>query len=209
MTAVTDDTDGVEGAARVDDVRDAGEVPGAGDAEGAGAPDAADGAAEGRWDDGLIARRAEGAAARDERAVRALRPVRPPSEGPPPDGQRESLDEYDGLLPGGAYGGRLRGRLDALRELVGLSRTRLDGGALAEAGRGLDEAAARPRRSTPHPRVAGGRAPAPPPARGALPPPPPRAPRPRPAPPPPHPPGRGRRGRRHLEGGRVRMSADS
>ncbi|WP_442816580.1 YfjP family GTPase [Streptomyces sp. NBC_01304] len=37
----------------------------------------------------------------------------------------------------------LRARLDALRELVGLSRTRLDGGTLAEAGRVLDQAAAR------------------------------------------------------------------
>lgn len=39
----------------------------------------------------------------------------------------------------------LRVRLDALRELVGLSRTRLDGAMLAEAGRVLDEAAARER----------------------------------------------------------------
>ncbi|MCX5378295.1 GTPase [Streptomyces sp. NBC_00091] len=37
----------------------------------------------------------------------------------------------------------LRMRLDALRQLVGLSRTRLDGKTLAEAGRVLDEAAAR------------------------------------------------------------------
>lgn len=37
----------------------------------------------------------------------------------------------------------LRLRLDALRQLVGLSRTRLDGKTLAEAGRVLDEAAAR------------------------------------------------------------------
>ncbi|MGE7389438.1 GTPase [Streptomyces sp. NPDC004126] len=37
----------------------------------------------------------------------------------------------------------LRTRLDALRQLVGLSRTRLDGKTLAEAGRVLDEAAAR------------------------------------------------------------------
>ncbi len=42
-----------------------------------------------------------------------------------------------------AYDGQLRSRLDALRELVGLSRTRLDSGTLAEAGRVLDEAAAR------------------------------------------------------------------
>jgi energy-coupling factor transporter ATP-binding protein EcfA2 len=40
-------------------------------------------------------------------------------------------------------GRALRTRLEALRELVGLSRTRLDGRTLAEAGRVLDEAAAR------------------------------------------------------------------
>ncbi|GAA1543030.1 hypothetical protein GCM10009730_60090 [Streptomyces albidochromogenes] len=150
VTAVTDDTDGVDGAARVDDANEVGE------AAGTGAPDAAHGAAEGRWDDGLIARRAaeRAAATQGERAGRAPLPVRPPSEVPPPDGQRESLDEYDGLLPGGAYGGRLRGRLDALRELVGLSRTRLDGSALAEAGRVLDEAAARQRLSSRHTVVA-------------------------------------------------------
>ncbi|RBM18052.1 GTPase [Streptomyces sp. PT12] len=42
-------------------------------------------------------------------------------------------------------GGALRVRLGALRELVGLSRTRLDDDVLAEAGRVLDEAAARDR----------------------------------------------------------------
>ncbi|HEX5568716.1 MAG TPA: GTPase [Streptomyces sp.] len=41
----------------------------------------------------------------------------------------------------------LRERLRALRELVGLSRTRLDGAALGEAGRVLEEAAARRRMS--------------------------------------------------------------
>ncbi|WP_228081877.1 GTPase [Streptomyces profundus] len=50
---------------------------------------------------------------------------------------------------GGATGleedGALRVRLGALRELVGLSRTRLDERVLAEAGRVLDEAAARDR----------------------------------------------------------------
>ncbi|MEU1146535.1 GTPase [Streptomyces sp. NPDC005901] len=50
--------------------------------------------------------------------------------------------------------GTLRARLDALRELVGLSRTRLDGGTLAEAGRVLDEAAARRRLSDRHTVVA-------------------------------------------------------
>ncbi|WP_346429502.1 GTPase [Streptomyces sp. WAC 06738] len=50
--------------------------------------------------------------------------------------------------------GPLRGRLDALRELVGLSRTRLDGRTLAEAGRVLDEAADRQRLSLDHAVVA-------------------------------------------------------
>ncbi|MGW4029101.1 GTPase [Streptomyces sp. NPDC004838] len=55
---------------------------------------------------------------------------------------------------GGTYGGPLRTRLDALRALVGLSRTRLESGALAEAGRVLDEAAARQRLSSRHTVVA-------------------------------------------------------
>ncbi|MEV7089657.1 GTPase [Streptomyces sp. NPDC093085] len=55
---------------------------------------------------------------------------------------------------GGAYGGSLRARLDALGELVGLSRTRVEGGVLAEAGRVLDEAAARQRLSAHHTVVA-------------------------------------------------------
>ncbi len=53
-----------------------------------------------------------------------------------------------------AYDGPLRARLDALRELVGLSRTRLDSKTLAEAGRVLDEAAARRRLSGQHTVVA-------------------------------------------------------
>ncbi len=53
-----------------------------------------------------------------------------------------------------AYDGPLRSRLDALRELVGLSRTRLDSNTLAEAGRVLDEAAARRRLSGEHTVVA-------------------------------------------------------
>ncbi|MEU3653180.1 GTPase [Streptomyces sp. NPDC032161] len=51
-------------------------------------------------------------------------------------------------------GGPLRPRLDALRELVGLSRARIDADALAEAGRVLDEAAARRRLSSRHTVVA-------------------------------------------------------
>ncbi|WP_420000362.1 GTPase [Streptomyces boninensis] len=50
--------------------------------------------------------------------------------------------------------GPLRGRLDALRELVGLSRTRLDTRTLAEAGRVLDEAADRQKLSLEHTVVA-------------------------------------------------------
>ncbi|MFD9226062.1 GTP-binding protein [Streptomyces sp. NPDC060064] len=89
-----------------------------------------------RWDDGLIARRAGG---RDEE---------PESE---PD---EDLLAETHVTIGGAYTGPLRVRLDALRELIGLSRTRLDGRTLAEAGRVLDEAAARQRLSSRHTVVA-------------------------------------------------------
>ncbi|MFD7402527.1 GTPase [Streptomyces sp. NPDC059866] len=53
-----------------------------------------------------------------------------------------------------AYDGPTRSRLDALRELVGLSRTRLDNRTLAEASRVLDEAAARRKLSGQHTVVA-------------------------------------------------------
>ncbi|WAL95572.1 YfjP family GTPase [Streptomyces sp. Je 1-369] len=112
------------------------------------------------WDDGLIARRVEdaqrspggggsggggGADLVINSAARSYAPVPPsipstpsaPSTGPTP-----------------SYEGPLRTRLDALRELVGLSRTRLDSGTLAEAGRVLDEAAARRRLSERHTVVA-------------------------------------------------------
>ncbi|MHC5909145.1 YfjP family GTPase, partial [Streptomyces sp. S6] len=82
------------------------------------------------WGDGLIARR-----------------VTPPgTETPAP----EPRTPHAPL----AYDGPLRSRLDALRELVGLSRTRLDNKTLAEAGRVLDEAAARRRLSGQHTVVA-------------------------------------------------------
>ncbi|MFE7125884.1 GTPase [Streptomyces sp. NPDC057617] len=55
---------------------------------------------------------------------------------------------------GGMYEGPLRRRLDALGELLGLSRARLDGSLLAEAGRVLDEASARQRLSAQHTVVA-------------------------------------------------------
>ncbi|MFI9582017.1 GTPase [Streptomyces sp. NPDC052236] len=89
-----------------------------------------------RWDDGLIARRA-GGGGRD-------------GDGEPGD----DLPAEEHVPIGGAYGGPLRVRLDALRELIGLSRTRLEGATLAEAGRVLDEAAARQRLSSRHTVVA-------------------------------------------------------
>ncbi|MFE9700946.1 GTPase [Streptomyces sp. NPDC006270] len=91
----------------------------------------------GRWDDGLIARRA--AAARTREAV-GQRAPRTPAE----DDAEPQVEAY---LPSG---GPLPLRLDALRELVGLSRARLDRDTLAEAGRVLDEAAARQRLSSRH-----------------------------------------------------------
>ncbi|MFF3360757.1 GTPase [Streptomyces misionensis] len=96
----------------------------------------------GAWDDGLIARRVTDAAALAAGRATALEPA--PSRGP------------GGAVPPVplAYEGPLRSRLDALRELVGLSRARLDGQTLAEAGRVLDEAAARRKLSGRHTVVA-------------------------------------------------------
>ncbi|MFD8571288.1 YfjP family GTPase [Streptomyces sp. NPDC059639] len=85
----------------------------------------------GAWDDGLIARRAAGQAG-------DLLETAPPT----------------GTGTGTHDDGQLKDRLDALRELVGLSRTRLEGPTLAEAGRVLDEAAARRRLSARHTVVA-------------------------------------------------------
>ncbi|MFD7302589.1 GTPase [Streptomyces pharetrae] len=97
------------------------------------------------WDDGLIARRAaEGAAGAEQAAAVNLAEPRlgePRLGGPQP------------VTPP-AYDGPLRSRLDALRELVGLSRARLDSRTLAEAGRVLDEATARRRLSGQHTVVA-------------------------------------------------------
>ncbi|MFE6894114.1 GTP-binding protein [Streptomyces sp. NPDC057694] len=87
----------------------------------------------GAWDDGLIARRAAG------QAGDLL-------ETAPPTGTGTGTGTHDD--------GQLKDRLDALRELVGLSRTRLEGPTLAEAGRVLDEAAARRRLSARHTVVA-------------------------------------------------------
>ncbi|MEU6808180.1 YfjP family GTPase [Streptomyces sp. NPDC046831] len=86
------------------------------------------------WDDGLIARRVTETA--HLVPVVETRPLRPLPTTPL------------------AYDAPLRSRLDALRELVGLSRTRLDSDTLTEAGRVLDEAAARRRLSGQHTVVA-------------------------------------------------------
>ncbi|MFF7946764.1 GTP-binding protein [Streptomyces griseorubiginosus] len=103
--------------------------PGAADA---GA--AADGESGDAWDDGLIARRVT--AESEQAAVVEARGHNAPPAAPL------------------AYDGPLRSRLDALRELIGLSRTRLDSRTLAEAGQVLDEAAARRRLSGQHTVVA-------------------------------------------------------
>ncbi|MER6322308.1 YfjP family GTPase [Streptomyces coelicoflavus] len=115
--------------------RDEGSSGGASAGASAGAADSGDG--EGAWGDGLIARRVDENGGAEPYAVL---PGRPPASSA-------------ALMPL-AYDGNLRSRLDALRELVGLSRTRLDSGTLAEAGRVLDEASARRRLSGQHTVVA-------------------------------------------------------
>nr|WTB31306.1 YfjP family GTPase [Streptomyces sp. NBC_00830] len=99
----------------------------------------------GRWDDGLIARRATAASGEPSG-----------KSGPDPDPGREAASDdvrpqVEAYVPSGSP---LGPRLDALRELVGLSRARLDRATLAEAGRVLDEAAARQRLSSRHTVVA-------------------------------------------------------
>ncbi|CAM5330063.1 hypothetical protein GCM10010329_38200 [Streptomyces spiroverticillatus] len=97
----------------------------------------------GGWDDGLIARRAA------DRQQDAHAPAG--GEGP----EDFFAEEFGDLPPGGGeYGADLSVRLDALRELVGLSRARLAGDTLHEAGRVLDEAVARRRLSAQHTVVA-------------------------------------------------------
>ncbi|MEV0785065.1 YfjP family GTPase [Streptomyces sp. NPDC050423] len=88
------------------------------------------------WDDGLIARRAAGAV---------------PQETPAPAPEDDVRPQVEAYVPSGSP---LSPRLDVLRELVGLSRARLDRTDLAEAGRVLDEAAARQRLSSRHTVVA-------------------------------------------------------
>ncbi|MFB6875722.1 YfjP family GTPase [Streptomyces sp. NPDC056323] len=130
MTAVTDEGTAPAGSpAPPEDQETDGPVP---------VPEAGRVPEPGReWNDGLIARRA---------AAKAADP------GPEPARDDDvRLPQVEAYVPSG---GPLRPRLDALRELVGLSRARLDGATLAEAGRVLDEAAARQRLSSRHTVVA-------------------------------------------------------
>ncbi|MEV5262243.1 GTPase [Streptomyces anulatus] len=120
MTAVTDQDNG----------------NGNGNGSGKAAGDTSGRGRGGRWDDGLIARRA--AAAEADEADEA---------GPPAPAEDDVEPQVEAYVPSG---GPLPPRLDALRELVGLSRARLDRDTLAEAGRVLDEAAARQRLSSRH-----------------------------------------------------------
>ncbi|MFH9296038.1 GTPase [Streptomyces sp. NPDC017520] len=124
MTAVTDHDNSSNGN---------GSSNGGGGAKSDGEVPGRDG--DGRWDDGLIARRA---AAKAREAGEAA--PRTPAD----DDVEPQVEAY---VPSG---GPLPPRLDALRELVGLSRARLDRDTLAEAGRVLDEAAARQRLSSRH-----------------------------------------------------------
>ncbi|MEU7716928.1 YfjP family GTPase [Streptomyces tibetensis] len=133
MTAVTDQ-DPTEHADQPDD--DAHKAAGtaerrAPDGERATRTDSAE-----TWDDGLIARRVNEKAEGDRFPVRDSRSAVPPTVTP--------------LV----YEGSLRARLEALRQLVGLSRTRLDSRTLSQAGRVLDEASARRKLSGQHTVVA-------------------------------------------------------
>ncbi|WP_320782750.1 YfjP family GTPase [Streptomyces sp. CRN 30] len=103
---------------------------------------------EGAWDDGLIARRVTGA---DEGTTAIVGGIG--AAEPFPVTEPRTSSGVPSVTPL-AYDGPLRSRLDAMRELVGLSRTRLDSRTLAEAGRVLDEAAARRRLSGQHTVVA-------------------------------------------------------
>ncbi len=96
------------------------------------------------WDDGLIARRMSGRAVYDDT----------PFDPPAPHDTRVPAEDTGHTLETTPYKGALRTRLDALRELMGLSATRVDTDVLAEAGRVLDEAAARQRLSARHTVVA-------------------------------------------------------
>ncbi|MGW2053615.1 GTPase [Streptomyces sp. NPDC001840] len=123
----------------------------------------ASGEASGGWDDGLIARRvAEKGADSDldgvgdlsgVQGMHGMHGVQGLTGGQ--EGGGAAPGESGAHTPiGGMYEGPLRRRLDALGELLGLSRARLDGSLLAEAGRVLDEASARQRLSAQHTVVA-------------------------------------------------------
>ncbi|MFD3648845.1 GTPase [Streptomyces cyaneofuscatus] len=125
---------------------------------------------DGRWDDGLIARRAAAADPRggdsgtghsrtdggstDSDSVGPSDLTDPSDPSAPADSPPDEDDVRPQVEAYGPSGGPLPTRLDALRELVGLSRARLDRDTLAEAGRVLDEAAARQRLSSRHTVVA-------------------------------------------------------
>ncbi|MEV8015161.1 YfjP family GTPase [Streptomyces sp. NPDC086554] len=144
MTAVTDHT---EHDGRSEKGPEDSGTPGASETSGASGTTSGDAGrgSEGVWDDGLIARRGpeRGADSSTEGYV-------------PTDTGSGTGSSAAQAAPGTstAYDGHLRARLDALRELVGLSRTRLDSATLAEAGRVLDEAVARRRLSDRHTVVA-------------------------------------------------------
>jgi predicted GTPase len=112
---------------------------------------------DGAWDDGLIARRVsqagdDGAAGDTEGGAGGEGGAHEGRGGA--HGGAESRSSADASPGSTLYDTQLRGRLDSLRELIGLSRTRLDRKTLAEAGRVLDEAAARRRLSEEHTVVA-------------------------------------------------------
>lgn len=165
VTAVTDRTDhdgGEEGAhARVQ--RDDPAPPPGDRTEPAGASTQTEDGGR-HWDDGLIARRvpeerAAGHAAGQDAAQDAGHAAEPGGRsGGDADGGDAARAEIGPLgaqtATSLAHDGMLRSRLDALRELVGVSRARLDSGTLAEAGRVLEEAAARRRLSGQHTVVA-------------------------------------------------------
>ncbi|MEU3057464.1 GTPase [Streptomyces griseus] len=139
MTAVTDEDQGPGNVKGKGEGKGGGRGTGRGEGGGTGtgtSDGAGAGRKDGRWDDGLIARRAAAAEARE---AGQSAPRTPDQDEAQP--QVEAYAPADGPLPT---------RLDALRELVGLSRARLDRDTLAEAGRVLDEAAARQRLSSRH-----------------------------------------------------------
>lgn len=116
-------------------------------------PASADGA--GAWDDGLIARRVNGTTGATPGATPGT--ASGAVSGTPSD-ERPVVAEPRASTPQKvvplSYDPQLASRLDALRELVGLSRARLDNRTLSQAGRVLDEAAARRRLSGQHTVVA-------------------------------------------------------